>query len=52
MDFEVTTVPVKDTTDSGLVTVHIKAVDGDVMSLGILLGDLFFARFEGGKRPL
>ena len=47
VDFEVTTVPVEDTPESGLVTVLVEAEDGNMMSLRILLGDLFFACFEG-----
>ena len=47
MDFEVITVPIEDTPDSGLVTVLVEAEDGDMMSLRILLGDLFFGGFEG-----
>ena len=47
MDLEVTTVPSEDTPDSGLVIVLVEAEAGDVTSLRILLGDLFFARFEG-----
>ena len=47
VDFEVTAVPVEETRDAGLVTVVVEAVDGEFMTLRILLGDLFFARFEG-----
>ena len=47
VDLEVTTVPSEDTPDSGLVIVVVEAEAGDMTSLRILLGDLFFARFEG-----
>ena len=47
VDFEVTTVPVEETRDSGLVIVVVDAVDGEWTTLRIFFGDSALARFEG-----
>ena len=47
VDFDVTTVPVEETRDSGLVTVVVDGVDGECTTLRIFLGDSAFTRFEG-----
>ena len=45
VDFEVTTVPVEETRDSGLVIVVVDAVDGEWTTLRIFFGDSALARF-------